>query len=96
MIAGGRELEGSGDAELFGSEVDSEIAVGHFAVEHDLVAGAEAAILGESPWNSFETVFDLGEGAIEGKRFTCAAHVVVLGPGDKGKLAAKNGAGALT
>ena len=91
MVAGGGKLEGSGNTELFGSEVDSEITIGHFAVEHNLIARAEAAIFRESPWDSFVTVFHLGESAIERKRFTRAAHFVVFGPGDKSKYAAKEG-----
>ena len=80
MAASGGELEGAGNSVLIGTKINSEVARGHFAFDHNLVSGAEAAIFGEGPWHFLETVFDLGQGAIEGKRFTSATHVVVLGP----------------
>jgi len=45
LLAGsGGELESSGDSELFRTKINSEVARSHFAFDHNLVTGAEAAI----------------------------------------------------
>ena len=80
LVASGGELEGAGNSVLIRTEINRKVARGHFAFDHNLVSGAEAAISGEGPWHFLETVLDFGQSAIERKRFTSATHVVVLGP----------------